>query len=355
LAGEDFMMSNVKISESQVSNPVVRKVERFLDRLGGLGGGVVVAVSGGPDSVALLRALLKVQPTLASGPIVIAHLNHLLRGRESDADEGFVRDLHELLPPTGPSRVILVCDRIDVRAKALEEKDNLENAARKYRYDWLRQTALNHGIRWIATGHTADDQAETVLHHLLRGTGLKGLRGIAERRRMAQHVFVIRPLLKVTRQEILSFLEAEGQPYQLDSSNIDLSYTRNRIRHELLPPLAKNYSPEIVSRLCRLAEHARRTYRRVEERARKLLARIELPRAGAMLVFDRETIASAPRNLVREAFRLVWQRENWPADAMTFEHWDRLANVALGEILAADFPGGVRARCLERVFQLTCI
>jgi tRNA(Ile)-lysidine synthase len=178
------------------------------------------------------------------------------------------------------------------------------------------------------------------------------LRGIAERREMGPGLSVIRPLLKVSRQEILSFLKTERQSYRLDSTNFDLRYTRNRIRHELLPYLANNYAADIVPRLCRIAEQAETTYRRVEQTAEALLAKIELPRAGATLVFDRETIASAPRKLVREALRLVWQRENWPADAMTFEHWDRLAGVAIGEILAADFPDGVRARCLERVVQL---
>jgi tRNA(Ile)-lysidine synthase len=349
------MAAEQKILQAPVSVSLVEKVERFLLRLGGLQDGVVVAVSGGPDSVALLRALLYVRPSLVGGPIVIAHLNHQLRGEESDADEAFVRDLHRILQPTCAKELMMECARADIKAKALGEKDNLENAARKYRYDWLCRTAAKHGISWIATGHTADDQAETVLHRLLRGTGLKGLRGIAERREMGPGLSVIRPLLKVSRQEVLSFLKTEGQSYRLDSTNLDLRYTRNRIRHELLPYLASNYAADIVPRLCRLAEQAQGAYRRVEEKAGAVLGQIELPRAGGILVFDRVKIASIPRHLVREAFRLVWQREGWPADQMTFEHWDRLAAVALGETLAADFPGGVRARCLKRVVQLNRI
>ena len=176
------------------------------------------------------------------------------------------------------------------------------------------------------------------------------MRGIAERRFLGP-ISLIRPLLRVSRQEVLSFLAAEGQSYREDSSNLDLRYTRNRIRHELLPYLATNYTPDIVRRLCRLADQARTTYQRVEKKAQALLARIELPRAGDVLVFERESILSAPRSLIREAFRLAWQRENWPVDGMTFGHWERLAAVAFGEMPGADFPGGIRARCLERVVQ----
>jgi tRNA(Ile)-lysidine synthase len=338
--------------ETHVSSQLPEEVANFLRRLGGLQGGVVVAVSGGPDSVAILRALLKCRAELIAGPIIIAHLNHMLRGEESQADEEFVRDLYLSLRPTYRDALKFACDRADIRVQATKQRDNLENAARKYRYGWLARTARNQGISWIATGHTADDQAETVLHRLLRGSGIKGLRGIAERRALGPGLFMIRPLLRVSRQEVLQFLESEGQSYRLDSTNLDLRYTRNRIRHELLPFLAKNYTPDIVLKLCRLAEQARATYRRVEERAGALLVRMELPRAGVVMVFDRETIAVAPRNLVREAFRLVWERENWPAHAMTFEHWDRLAAVAVGEFFAVDFPGGIRARCHGRVVQL---
>jgi tRNA(Ile)-lysidine synthase len=346
------MTQNRDNLETQASCRLTEEVAHFLRRLGGLQGGVVVAVSGGPDSVALLRAILKCPAELIAGPIVIAHLNHLLRGEESQADEEFVRDLYLSLRPTYGDTLKFVWERADIRVQATKQRDNLENAARKYRYGWLGRTARDRAISWIATGHTADDQAETVLHRLLRGSGIRGLRGIAERRTLVPGLFVIRPLLRVSRQEVLQFLESEGQSYRLDSTNLDLRYTRNRIRHELLPFLAKNYTQDIVPRLCGLAEQARNTYRRVEERAQALLAKMELPRAGAVMVFDRETIAAAPRNLVREAFRLVWERENWPAHAMAFEHWDRLAAVARGEIPAVDFPGGIRGRGHGRVVQL---
>src|SRR5262249_13050947 len=151
----------------------------FMDRLELSGGGVVVAVSGGPDSVALLRALVAWRGNSPQPRLEIAHLNHQLRGQESDADAEFVRQLHTDLVAAGVPELALHCETGDGAALATAEKDKREAIARRERYDWLRQVAERTGARWVATGHTADDQAETVLHHLLRGTGLQGLRGIA--------------------------------------------------------------------------------------------------------------------------------------------------------------------------------
>jgi tRNA(Ile)-lysidine synthase len=308
---------------------------------------LVVAVSGGPDSVALLRALLALRP----GPVTIAHLNHRLRGQDSDADEAFVRDLHAALLTAGAAGLELRCEQIDVAAQARQERNNLESVARRLRYDWLARIAREAGAAWVATGHTADDQAETVLHRLLRGTGLKGLCGIPARRQLAPGVEVVRPLLRVRRAEVLAYLESVAQAYRQDGSNLDLRYTRNRIRHELLPHLAGRYNPAVVAVLGRLAEQAAEVSRHEEEQARALLARAELPRAGPVLVLDRGRLAEAPRHLVREAFRLLWERENWPLGQMDFDAWDRLAGLVFGEGEATDLPGRIRVRCRDRVVQ----
>jgi tRNA(Ile)-lysidine synthase len=318
---------------------LVRKVETALRR-GGVGGGLVVAVSGGPDSVALLRALREVR---AAGPLTVAHLNHRLRGAESDADEAFVRELCAGLS------VDCRCGCLDVRAAAAG--DNLEGAARRLRYDWLAEVAREVEARWVATGHTANDQAETVLHRLLRGTGLRGLRGIAARRDLGAGVAVVRPLLAATRDEVMAYLAPLGQTYRQDSSNRDEALTRNRIRHQLLPLLA-GFNPQIVASLGRLAEQAEAVYGAEEEQARALLAAAELPRAGALVVLDGERLAAAPRPRLREALRLLWQREGWPVGAMGFDAWERAAAAALGEATAADLPGGVRVRRRGRAVQV---
>ena len=298
------------------------------------GEGLVVAVSGGPDSVALARAAALARDRVDSR-LVFAHLNHGLRGAESDADEAFVADLATHVG------VEFCSVRIDVAAEAQRSGANLEASARRLRYEWLADMACEHGLRTVATGHTADDQAETVLHRLLRGTGLQGLRGIAPRRALCPDVELVRPLLGVTRAEVLAFLQSLGQPFREDSSNCDLRHTRNRIRHELLPLLSREFNPAIVSVLGRLAAQADEAFREEEAAAAALLAATELPRAARQLVFDHVRLAAAPERDVRAMFRHVWDREGWSRDGMTFAAWSRLAAIARGEEKAADFPGGV--------------
>jgi tRNA(Ile)-lysidine synthase len=312
---------------------------------------MVVAVSGGPDSVALLHALAALG-NAKTGSLTMAHLNHQLRGAESDADEAFVRELHRTLHAENKTSVTLCCERADVASMARAERANLEATARRIRYAWLAHVTQKAGASCVATGHTADDQAETVLHRLIRGTGLRGLRGIAPRRKLALGIEVVRPLLGLARAEVLAYLGELGQAYRTDSSNMDLGYTRNRIRAELLPLLARRYNPAITSILCRLAEQADELHSLQQKEAQALLAAAERPRAGSLFVLDRERLASAPRHLVREVFRLLWEREGWPQSRMGFHSWDRLAAVARGEAGGVDLPGGLRVLGRERVVQV---
>lgn len=333
--------------------PLVLKVRRCLERFG-LPPNGVVGVSGGPDSVALLLALVRLRGRTPDGPLVIGHVNHQLRGPESDADEAFVRDLHSSLVGQGVPARRLESSRHDTRAEAGRQGRNLEEHARAVRYAGMQWLALNAGVAWVATGHTADDQAETVLHRLLRGTGLRGLRGVAARRPLFAHssTQLVRPLLAVTRAEVLAFLEQERQPYRQDSSNSSLDFTRNRIRHELLPHLKEHYNPAIAEVLGRLAEQAAELFEYEEAAARALLHAAMGPWAGRLRVLDRRVLASAPRHRVREAFRLAWENAGWPLGGMGFDHWERLAGLVFGEAPAVDLPGGVRARALPRVVQL---
>jgi len=311
-------------------------------------GGVVAAVSGGPDSVALLRALLAVR---AGQRVVIAHVNHGLRGAESDADEAFVRQLHATLTAAGNADLDLQVERIDIAALAAAEAGNREAVARRERYAWLAQVAESCACH-VMTGHTADDQAETVLHRLLRGSGVPGLRGIAARRPLTPTVALVRPMLTVSRADVLAYLTELGQPFCQDSSNADTALTRNRIRHELLPALARDYNPAVVRLLAQLAEQADELARTVEALARQLLTDAELPRAGSRLILRPEALAGHPRQLVREALRLAWTREGWSQAGMTFAAWDRLAAVALDDRTAVDLPGGIHARRTGRVVQV---
>jgi tRNA(Ile)-lysidine synthase len=300
----------------------------------------IVAVSGGADSVALLHCL-----AAWVRPLVVAHLNHRLRGTDSDADEQFVREL--ALSLDLQYRTI----SIDVKEAAALRGANLEDTARQVRYEWLTQIACETGSGWIATGHTADDQAETVLHRLIRGAGIQGLRGIAPTRELAPHVFLVRPLLEVSRSEVVAYLEALGQPWREDASNRDPAFTRNRIRHELLP-LLKTFNPSMVDMLGRLAAQAGEIHAEQELDARHLLSEAELPRAGNLCVISVEPLQTLPRHRVRGMLRLLWEREGWPLRDMTFEHWKRLVGVALGDETAVDLPGGISARRKGSVLQV---
>jgi tRNA(Ile)-lysidine synthase len=208
---------------------------------------LVVAVSGGPDSVALLRllALLTEEFRLR---LTTAHLNHGLRGEEADEDEAFVRRLCDGMG------ISCICKKMDIRTLAEGKRRSLEEIGREERYRFLHETAEKCGAVKIALGHHRDDQAETVLLHLLRGSGPEGLRGILP----VRDGRIIRPLLDVGRSDILAFLRRERLTYRLDSSNESPLFLRNRIRNELIPGLAVNYNPRLIAGLCQTAGIIRR-------------------------------------------------------------------------------------------------
>jgi tRNA(Ile)-lysidine synthase len=209
---------------------------------------VAVAVSGGADSVGLLRALAQAAAEIGL-VLSVAHLHHGIRGSEADGDERFVADLAEQLG------LPLHRHSVDTPLAAREDKKTLEEAARHLRYAWFRELLAHGNADAVATAHTLDDQAETVLHRLIRGAWTEGLGGI--------HPVVacpggaiVRPFLKTRRAEIVAWLSEIGQPWREDASNRDPAFTRNRIRHELLPQLA-GFNPRVAEQLARMATIAR--------------------------------------------------------------------------------------------------
>jgi tRNA(Ile)-lysidine synthase len=173
-----------------------------------------------------------------------------------------------------------------------------------------------------------------------------------ERRPLGETVAVIHPLLALRRQQLLDYLHAGAIPYRVDSSNLDVRFTRNRLRRQLLPQLEQDYNPGIIDVLCRLAEQAREFHDDISRAAAQLLAQAELPRAGDMLVFSVPALRSASANLMREMFRRVWQREHWPMGDMDFPRWQRLVEIAQGTQSACDFPGNIHVRRVGNVMQL---
>jgi len=212
---------------------------------------VAIAVSGGADSVALLVLLLELRAELGI-VLSIAHVNHKLRGHESDADEQFVAKLarkHEL--------ELHGCDApVDGRAGL-----GIEAAARELRYDFFRRLAREGHVKKIATAHTLDDQAETILLRIFRGTGIRGLAGIHPRIVFKQQGSalgeVVRPLLGFRRAALPEFLRERGQVWREDSSNLDTVFLRNRVRHRLLPIIAEEFGEAAIEHMGELAEIAR--------------------------------------------------------------------------------------------------
>ena len=276
----------------------VRKHEllRAGDRVG-------AAVSGGADSVGLLRILLEMRSELGV-VLFVVHLNHKLRAEESDADEGFVRDL------AAAHGLEIVCQSRDVSAYAAGKKLSLEAAARELRYEFFRE-ALGDLDR-IATAHTLDDQAETVLMKLARGAGTRGMAGIYPEVSIqhsalsTQHSAkaIVRPLLGVRRERLIEYLAEVGQTWREDSSNRDLRHTRNRVRHGILPRLEENVNPAVREALAEAAEIARGEEEYWAGEVTRLLPQVwEQTESGGNLNWDRmaEVRLAVRRRLVRAA------------------------------------------------------
>lgn len=271
-----------------------KKLGAALKRLGaGEGASIVVAVSGGADSTALLDALVRRREQKpARLEIFVAHLNHRLRGEESDEDEQFVKALADRL------KLRCLIERVETAAQAQAEKKNLEAMARRLRYDFLQRVAENHRADFVFTAHTRDDQVETILMRLLRGSGAAGLRGIHEIRALGEKATLARPLLGVTRAEVLAHGRHYGLVFRTDSSNFSADFTRNRVRGELLP-LLRSFNPKSDEALIRAAELISKDEEYLQQISAELLAG---SRRGPALQID--NLVSAHPALRRRALRL---------------------------------------------------
>jgi tRNA(Ile)-lysidine synthase len=219
---------------------------------------VLAGVSGGPDSVALVLSLLDLQKEYGL-TLGIAHLNHRLRGEDSQRDEEFTREL------AGRLGLAFHHEQADAGAHAKARGLSVEEAGRNLRYAFFEATAKTHGYTKIALGHTRDDNAELVLMNLLRGSGTRGISGIPPVRDKK----IIRPLIHVSKRQILEFLAAREQRYRVDASNQDPVYLRNQIRSQLIPLLQDQYNPEIVDALDRLSHILRMEDEWMESRTQK--------------------------------------------------------------------------------------
>jgi tRNA(Ile)-lysidine synthase len=300
---------------------------------------VGVAVSGGPDSVALLRVLLELRQELGIVVAVVGHFNHKLRGADSKADERFVKALCKDLG------VEFARAEADTAAHVTDE--GLEAAARKLRYDFFADLLRTHRLDTIATGHTLDDQAETVLMRLLRGAGTRGLAAILPIVRVEldaeRHARVIRPLLGIRRAALLAYLGGLGQDFREDASNRDPQFLRNRVRHELLPLLARDYNPRVAEALAQTAEIARgeqqHAERELSEAARGRVRWKAAPGEGRGALLSSAGFAQLSPALQR---RLLQRVSEQLERSLTFEQIEAVRELA-GKPGTIELPGSLRA------------
>ena len=300
--------------------------------------GILAAVSGGADSVALLHLLAQALPT--GGKLAVAHVNHGLRGTDSDADAEFVRSL-----------------AMEYKLRYFECRLDAgttlgESTARNLRYDFLVQQAEKIGFRYLATAHTADDQTETVLHRILRGTGLSGLSGIAPVRVMTSAVTLLHPLLHVHRNEIVSYLGALGKTFREDKTNAENQWTRNRIRNRLLPMLREEFNPQIDEAVRRLATLATEHGAVLEELLDGLIDTALVECVPNRIVLDVLPLQHCTLPVLREVLIRVWKRHNFPQQEMDYQQWSVLAELFHTSGKRLDFPGGVVAERVGKRFVI---
>ena len=300
---------------------------------------VAVAVSGGADSVALLRRMIEAAPEIGL-VLSVAHVHHGIRGDEADLDADFVRDL--------AATHGLTFHRHDVNtpSTAQQNRETLEEAARNLRYAFFRELLDQGEADAVATAHTLDDQAETVLHKLLRGAWTEGLGGISPVIQCTPGA-ILRPFLGARRVEIEAWLRSIGQSWREDASNADIAFTRNRIRHELLPMLS-TYNPQVYSQLANMATIARDEDAYWQAELARLLPSLLLPgkpvRGGgratsthpdeSSMAFEIDRLPQSPavrRRLLRAAARQL-------GSALNFDQTEKL--------MAMLSPGGARRQQL---------
>lgn len=297
---------------------------------------ILLAISGGADSITLLHAM---QTLVSEGIITVdllcTHVNHQLRGAASEADEAFVIDRAKTLG------LPVVTTTIAVKTYAKSHKLSIETAGRQIRLAWLGATAREHDCAWIATGHQKDDNAETILHRLHRGTGFRGLAGIWPSRGFEGNLRLARPLLDCRRSEIVAYLQDCDLPWREDRTNTDCTYTRNYVRHRLLPALQNESNESLVEALASLATSATELAQRISQQA-ELAASRHVEFVDGEVVIDAEIMAALPEIVAVELVRLQLGDLGCGERNLTQRHYRDILGLArpqtTGKSLA--LPGG---------------
>ena len=318
---------------------------------------LVVGVSGGADSVALLLALDElIGSARLHLKILVAHVNHRLRGKVSDADARWVASLAKQLG------YAVAGARIDVKKRAAKTGDNLEQAARHARYEFLTRTARTGKAKIVLTAHTMDDQAETILLNLLRGSGAQGLAGVEPVRPIRTHsdVLLARPLLSwARRRETENYCRHRGVEFRSDEMNLDEEFARVRVRKQLLP-LMETFNPKLVEALARTAELLREDSIALDRAATTLLelsiGKDKPSREDERALLRIDLLSVAPPALRRRALRLWIGQCRGDLKRIERVHIAAVENLLLGERggRVAELPGGDRISRKRGLLQYNC-
>jgi len=317
-------------SQTDASRDVASHVATWWRNSGCKATAVLVGVSGGADSVGLLRAVAA-EGGIPDVKLVVGHVDHGIRGAGSQADLEWVGEL------AGQLGLEYEATTVDLLG------DHSEASARESRYAALIDAAERHGCGAIMVAHTRDDQVETVLHNLLRGTGLKGVAGMSERKRLGNGLELLRPILDLRRADVENWLRSVGQSWRDDHTNTETRWTRNRIRHELLPVLEREYNPQVREALLRMSRLSSEAVGIVREVVDEEWGRCVLEQSESVVRLCVDSLNRLQEPLVRALLLEIWSRQGWPRQAMSYSHWQNLARtVTVGTAL--DLPGGVAAR-----------
>ena len=314
------------------------KVAGFIrdNELFGSAAKVLLAVSGGADSTALMYAMLALRAEgVLNGDFLCAHINHQLRGSDSYGDEDFV------IAEAAKLNLVVTTRRLDVRGFARKNKLSIETAARKLRIENLLDIAKANNCNYIAAAHQKDDNAETVLQRLLRGTGFRGLGGIWPMRCFAGGICLVRPLLGVRRDEITEYLKKRDLKWRLDHTNYDCTYRRNYIRHRLLPVLQQDCSGSLVEQLSELSESARRFYKVVCCRADEVWQKAA-DCAGEKVTLDMKMLLAQSQPVIVELVRRSLTAIGCGERDLTQRHYEGILRLAEQKVSGRkiDLPGG---------------
>ena len=279
---------------------------------------VIIAVSGGPDSIFLAYALIRLKNKLKLKSLSICNLDHGLRGKESADDSEFVRKFAGDMGLKFFSKAL--------RLKARQAKGlSIEELAREERYRFFREAAEISGATVIATGHTIDDQAETVLMRVVKGSSLKGIAGIAPARDYGD-LRVIRPLIEIEKSEIIRYLDETDIDYRIDSTNSEPIYFRNIIRNEVIPFLAK-YNPRLKRSLFSLAQHLREDYDFISEAKLHLKKGKFCKASSGDVVIKIKDIVIQPAAIQKEVLRDALESSGGEVKRLSYRHWKELESL----------------------------